>query len=256
MKIREVITELEVKPYEKQVIDTGNVETLLRQFCPAYDNLLVTPIWRGFKNHDEAVLKIDPGTGIRQSQNTTNYYTELLDHNPYYKDWPQRSRSLICTTEHNRAYSYRDIHVGGVYALFPGRGAHIAICSGHDIWEAEAYIPFFGGHVTFPDLNYYLHELGLPSRYEGMVNVVKNKWFKDNLEIMCRNMETKAPDPATFLPQIMEGMAPAVVNFDLMSVEDYAGSGIHGREMWIGDPVIIVREAIFNELLEKRTSDL
>ena len=69
-------------------------------------------------------------------------------------------------------------------------------------------------------------------------------------------METKAPDPATFLPQIMEGMAPAVVNFDLMSVEDYAGSGIHGREMWIGDPVIIVREAIFNELLEKRTSDL
>lgn len=250
MKIREIIiNEAEVKRYEKQVIGTGDIESLLRKFCPAYDNLILNPIWRGFKNHNEPILKIDPSTGIRQSQNTTNYYTELLDHNPHYNGWPKRSRSLICTTDWTRAKQYQDSMVGATYALFPARGAKVAVCSGMDIWEAEAKIPFFGGYVTFPDLNYYLRELGLPTRYVGMVDAVKSSWFKKNLIDLCaKEFDSDAPDPEFFLPMIMEGMSPNNVHFDLLTIEEYAGSGIHGRELWIGDPVIIVKDSLINSL--------
>lgn len=249
MKINDIITEAGVKPYEKQVINTDKVETILRQFCPAYDNLLVSPIWRGVKNHDEPILKIDPSTGVRQSQNTTNYYTELMDHNPHYNGWPKRSRSLICTTDFKRAVNYSDSGRDSVYAVFPGRGAKVAVCPGMDIWETEAIIPFFGGYTSFPDINYYLQELGLPPVYEEMLSAVKSSWFKKNLIRWCtEQFKSEAPDPALFLPIIMEGMSPNNTHSRLLSVEEYANSGIQGRELWIGDPVIIVKASIIDSL--------
>lgn len=255
MKINEIINEVEIKPYEKEVIDvdtTANgaakVLQMLRQFCPATDDLLKSPIWRGAKNHTEDVLKINPSTGIRQSQNTENYYTELMDHSPYFKGWPKRSRSLICSLDFDRACSYSS---GNTYAVFPGRGVKVAVCPGFDIWDTEANIPLFGGYIKFPDINYSLEELGFALDYRNMLTQVKSLDFKLRLKFFCEsNNIENIPNPEEVLPQILAGMRPEVTGFHLMGLEEIAVSGIVNKEVWIGSPCILVSQDVIQTINE------
>jgi len=257
MKIDEIINEAEVKPYEKEVIDVGmadfeirdaaKVLQMLRQFCPATNELLSSPIWRGAKNHTEDVLKIDPSTGIRQSQNTSNYYTELMDHSPYFEGWPKRSRSLICSLNFGRANSYAKYSDGETYAVFPGRGVKVAVCPGEDIWDTEANIPLFGGYIPFIDINQYLNDFGLSPLYERMLTQVKSSHFERELVAFCKAAGTKSiPRPEDVLPQIMDGMQPKVTGFHLMEPEEIAVSGIANKEVWLSGPCILVRKSIID----------
>lgn len=265
MKIHEIILEAEVKPYDTNVIrdidqldsfQIAQTEKMLRQFCSEYDKLLLNPIWRGTKNHNEAILKIDPGTGIRQSQNTTNYYTELMDHSPYFNGWPKRSRSLICTTDYHCTVSYTGTGVAGAtYALFPARGSRVAICPDDDIWETFIHVPFFGGNISIVDLNFYLQKIGLSPFFKSMVNEVKSEQFARELKAECTEIGVAAPKPEDFLPLLFEAMSPVNAGFELMDLSDFAGSGIRGRELWIGDPMILVKDSVLTILANRRADD-
>lgn len=266
MKINEIVTEAEVQPYEREVLDTGansdnnyrldKLGKILRQFCPAMDDLFRQPICRGFKNHDEPVLKINPASGIRKSNNTTNYYTEFMDNSPFFKGWPMRSRSLICATDFGRANSYAWGANSATYAVFPCRQAKVAVCPGEDIWDTEANIPFFGGYTPFPDINVHCQELGLSLPYEVMVKQVQGPHFAREAKAFAQEYHLPEAQPFNFIPVILEAMSPENTGFQLMSVEEFAGSGIQGKELWIGDPVIIVRYDIFEELQSMGYADL
>ena len=260
MKINEIISEAEVKPYEKEVLDTGanssnnyrldRLEKTLRQFCPVVDELIREPIWRGFKNHNQEILKIDPSTGVRQSQNTSNYYTELMDNSPYFNGWPKRSRSIICSTEFGRAsnYAYGAQNSAATYAVFPARGVKVAVCPGSDIWGTRIDLPFAFSGLDFPDLNVFLEYLGLSQDYSKMVKEVQSDFFARELGYLIKNNTIEPVKPEDFLPEIEEAMAPQNTGFQLYDLEEFAGGGIRDKELWIGGPCIIVRSDLLETL--------
>ena len=141
MKINEIITEFEVKPYEFKKLQLKTAVRLLNKHCSEALGLLQNPIWRGMRNHTEEILRLDPTTGERASHNTSNHYTQLIDNSPYFRGWPKRSHSLICSSNLGRASSYSYGQIKSVYAIFPYNGVKIAVCPGEDIWETNLSIP-------------------------------------------------------------------------------------------------------------------
>jgi len=53
-------------------------------------------IYRGM-DFNGSYYHIDPKTGTRVSANTSNEYTLIMDNDPRWKEYPKRSKSLICT---------------------------------------------------------------------------------------------------------------------------------------------------------------
>lgn len=88
-----------------------------------------TPIFRGKFSH-EVVTMVSPQDFTRQSANTSNIYTELIDSFPSWSDYPKRSKSLVCSTA-NEGYvtQYGEIHL-----VIPVDNAKVGICPVSDFW--------------------------------------------------------------------------------------------------------------------------
>ena len=102
-----------------------------------YDSTYGTPIYRGLENMKERFLFVRPSKFQRQSANTDNYYTLLIDNSERWKKFPKRSKSLICSTDIDYASEY-----GTVYRVIPKVGSKIGVCSKQDIWDSfKVYLP-------------------------------------------------------------------------------------------------------------------
>lgn len=92
-------------------------------------------IFRGInidkKSYNYGSLKLyNPKLNKRHSVNTENYYTEILDNSIYWKDYPNRSSSIIATTSYERARMY-----GSLYHIIPlVENAVVAVAPTYDIW--------------------------------------------------------------------------------------------------------------------------
>jgi len=86
-------------------------------------------IFRGIKSNDN-FLFVDPKSSKpRRSAHTKNYYTLINDNSSYWKQYPKRSESLICTTSSNTTEGY-----GTSYIVLPYDNAKIGVCSKSDYW--------------------------------------------------------------------------------------------------------------------------
>jgi len=94
------------------------------------DALKGTPIYRGVRNFNTEYLYIDPSKYNRISANTSNYYTLINDNSPYWKKYPKRSKSIICSTDINQISMYGD----GNFRVLPYDGAKIGVCPSRDYW--------------------------------------------------------------------------------------------------------------------------
>lgn len=87
------------------------------------------PIYRGTDLSFDYIL-INPSERTRKSANARfNIYTTLIDNSPYWKEYPKRSKSLICTLDKNKAINY-----GYNYRVIPFDNSKWGICENSDIW--------------------------------------------------------------------------------------------------------------------------
>lgn len=93
-------------------------------------------LYRGF-NKDVKLSIMDPSTGERKSENTTNWYTKFFDTNSENTDWPKRSKSFICSTDRVRARSYSDGGEDSTAILLPFDGVKIAEIIADDLWATR-----------------------------------------------------------------------------------------------------------------------
>jgi len=97
-------------------------------------------IFRGLMFNGKYVY-VNPIQHTRKSANTSNYYTVLFDEIlPSWKNYPKRSKSIICTTNTSKAMGY-----GTLFKIYPYNGSHIGECSGGElckIWT-NIFIPYF-----------------------------------------------------------------------------------------------------------------
>ena len=72
---------------------------------------------------------INPKRFERKSANTSNHYTLLIDNLPEWKQYPKRSRSVICSVDVPQSPGSEN-----VYYVFPVKGSKVGVCPRGDIW--------------------------------------------------------------------------------------------------------------------------
>lgn len=97
------------------------------------------PIYRGFDA--PAVGIIDTNGMNRKSANTKNYYTLWMDNYVAWKNYPKRSKSLICATS-----SIISEDFGEVQLIIPADKNKIGICSDYDLWFSFEELSKAYGH--------------------------------------------------------------------------------------------------------------
>jgi hypothetical protein len=88
---------------------------------------------------------LDQSTHIRNSANTSNEYTLVIDNSPEWNNFPKRSQSLICASR--GAYSYAQ-DFGEMFIIIPTEECvnKIGIASNSDFWGSfgESLESYFG----------------------------------------------------------------------------------------------------------------
>lgn len=109
------------------------------------------PLYRG----DESVLfpasgfkAVDSNKSERRSQNTSNFYTIILDNHPDRKNFPKRSKSFVATTDKSYALGYTDEEP---FIIIPEDSAKIGFVNKNDMWNTR--IKLFDYSVGIEDHN-------------------------------------------------------------------------------------------------------
>lgn len=143
-------------------------------------------IYRGIKEQSEDFYYVQPSSHIRKSAHTyngTNYYTILLDNLPSWKEYPKRSKSIICSTSNTLASAY-----GTVYCVIPKEGSKIAISPSPDIWNSFHIV-----NINYFNLNIFNRIIDeYMKRYELIMSKKMNKNNYDDIaEVLNYVMKEK-----------------------------------------------------------------
>lgn len=169
--------------YRKEINALEAVE-LIKKHCKNVD--FNKPLYRGMgytKLRD--YLLIEGQKGGRQSQNTSNHYTLIIDKllNDNYSYAPLRSKSIICTNSIRKAHNY-----GNAYIILPFDDTEIGMCEYDDIWES---------HVRLGDMNLQISEMNL-----YLKDIIKSpKSYQEIVDAMVDNL--KSDNPTKFMQEIV-----------------------------------------------------
>lgn len=111
------------------------------------------PIYRGdtqVKFPNSGFMVVDTEATERKSENTTNFYTIILDNHPDRKNFPKRSRSFIASTDKDYASGYAT-WPQEPYVIIPADDAKIGFVNNEDAWDTP--IKLFGESSTIDRFN-------------------------------------------------------------------------------------------------------
>ncbi len=247
MKINEVFNEAMVKPYQHDAVDPGSVIELLQRDCSEFfENNLESPLWRGSSGNHPIVRLVDPSQGVRKSENISNHYTQIMDHSPYYKGWPPRSNSLICSTSYARASQY-----GKLYAVIPFNGTKIGIARDSDIWLTELDFRELAWDTNFHKFARWMQSMGFPEEFEDMVWYGNSSTFANQFKFEFYETDTKI-QPNQFIEYVTKCMDPYQLGFSLEDTSSFSSVEYENRECWFSDKCYMIEkneyEAIVREL--------
>lgn len=181
-----------LKTYEELRIDTISLNNdfiemnkIIEKNCKdfSWDD---APILRSVLGFGEGITIIDPKKYTRKSRSNKNYYTYIMEHSERWKDYPKRSKSLICSLT-------SPLWVYELYRVIPFDGAKFGVCSKHDIWYSfnsfqHNILPFLS---NLNDLNTFYFDSDLTDesydsfkkRIDEIGEKIKSeKSFKDDIE--------------------------------------------------------------------------
>lgn len=101
-------------------------------------------IYRGTSSSSYSYGYINPSNYNRSSTGSVgNHHTLLMDNLSSWKDYPERSKSIVCSMSKRVARRY-----GSVYVVIPYDNEKVGIAPEYDIWQSfekgiEKYLPFF-----------------------------------------------------------------------------------------------------------------
>lgn len=130
--------EAQLSPYDHTPLEGEELVKAMRENCSrALESARAGDfIYRGSRA-DRVAGVYDPGSGSRKSQNTSNYYTMLLDTNPANDAFPKRGASFIASTRRAKAHGYANStgKLGTLLYCFPFDETPIALVNEDDMWD-------------------------------------------------------------------------------------------------------------------------
>ena len=158
--------EAQVKPHSYKESDADELIEIIRENCMGAIQSARAGvfIYRGTRSSYMGGV-FDPSQGERKSQNTSNYYTLLLDTNPANRGWPKRSQSFIASNRKSKAegYAYSSKGDGTLLWLLPFDDTKIGLVNEDDLWDLRVDFGIklagqFGSH-NIVDLNEFWEDL-------------------------------------------------------------------------------------------------
>ena len=212
-------------------------------------------IYRGLRRYNEYGL-VDSNQGsMRQSANTGNYTTWLIDNLPSWKGWPKRGRGIICSTDLGYATGY-----GGVNYVIPYDNSLIGVCPTEDIFRSFRFLEpkYVSNFNNWWENRFSQFQIPTPTSWaefkEAIIeiyNQMKDKddgnggayaWF-DEFEIL--NPKKKVMDT------LNHKMSPTQNGFK-MGINKLSGQ----KEVWIQGKVILVKRQLRNEYIETVNNEI
>lgn len=265
--------EAEVAPINVQHLDDVMLQDIILRHCKASLWMIKeqTPIWRGDKHARTMLGKTEVGLvdtlkSTRRSQNTSNWYTTILDNHPEYTDFPKRSQSLICTTNWTSAYKYSH-NIDNVMAVIPFDSAQIGWVGAADIWSKAVNLP--GGRETLRSMNDFfdaLRSFGLDdsdwASFETFsVELKSNTGLQASVVrelklLLAVDDEIADEDIKKWIDNFAEQVQNTYSNIGLTSLTPHSlyaehskfskvGGGRQSFELWVGGKVLCMSNEVF-----------
>lgn len=247
MHINEVSRHI-IQPYEKSMYQAGDEQHIidfLNSNCKqALTSSINLPLFRGSRGTNTNMLILDPSKGIRKSISLGNQYTLLMDNSPYFKNYPKRANSLICTTSQATANDY-----GKTFLVFPVDNTVIGVCPESDIWESTIDAKYLAHQpIFYSDLNRCLLTLGVPdSSFEEMKKYVSSKQFLARYTKYIEDRKNSGrdvymlPEPYMLLEKLQYDMRPEVSEFKLTNIKKISSlPDMNRKECWFSSPCVLV----------------
>lgn len=153
--------------------DPDYLISLIQKHCSKSFETLINKkrgYFRGIRYGSSNALVFDGSKSTpRKSKNTSNYYTNLLSQLPSWKDWPDRSKSIICSTSRFISGGY-----GNRYLVFPYDSATIGFCNDEDLWYSFGYL--------FYNLQKADFDVTSMSRFNDYLMVILDRFSDSDLE--------------------------------------------------------------------------
>jgi len=229
-----------------QSIDKDKALELVNKHCKNIGN---QKIYRGIRSLSIDYGYVDSNKGLpRVSINTENYMTLLMDNLPSWKNYPKRSKGIICSTNPIEATSY-----GNAFQVIPYDNSKIGICPKEDIWFSFDFdrplhdIPFFNRVLAhlFNKYNINVDDNNWNSFKNGIEKLDPNKILDDNdlnpLHLFFK-LTQKMFKRDTYIPEHFNKLLdPKKHGFKLgiNNLKPY-------REVWIQGEAILIRDNEIN----------
>lgn len=236
-----------IKPYKSiEGLSAKQCWQFLQKNCRSMLEIFDKPLYRGSNDVGNKIIK--PSTGLRMSEHTTNnHYTVLLDTSPYYRAWPPRSRSLICSCSAEIGSSYAWDSKHGAHRVYPVDGSRIAVASESDIWSVYVDAGEYSGYLI--KLADYLQEV-------VGINVQDINLGGDKTKAL-NQLKEKFVDKgkAELFKSLSHAIDPERLGFELLSVSEFASqrSRFQKNECWTDGDCLILDNTTYNEIKNNHT---
>jgi hypothetical protein len=206
------------------------------------------PFYRGEPKYvTDAYAMTDSSKGKRVSQNTSNFYTLILDNHPGRKQFPKRSASLICTTSERTARGY-DNHP---LRVIPGNAAKIGFVNEPDMWHTN--ISIFGDTFKIENLNSRWQRLGLSENNWNDWKKFDKKLKSGDPDSVKKFMDVFSyadeGDEKVFLESILKAYSATETGHTYHAAKNLSSSMFaKNTEVWIGGPCLVVHEHAWEQL--------
>jgi hypothetical protein len=183
---------------------------------------------------------IQPSQYERESANTANFYTLLIDNSKYWAKYPKRSKSIICLVEKRDTNFLKD-----EYRIYPKLNARIGVCPDSDFWYSfkvgleKIGSLFENGTIYMNEFNQFLNlefKIKRDDSYYNIVNKINNYILSDRQKKSISKFKT-------LYEYIDYCLSPKLNGFQLMKYND--NFKIKGsKEIWTDADSLLVRASL------------
>lgn len=199
-------------------------------------------IYRGATGTIKPYQLVHGAAGHRKSANTSNHFTVIFDETMPAKGFPARSKSLICTSDQNKADNY-----GSLYRVFPYDGVKIGVCPDQDMFDTK--LTFHDGEtMRINRMNYEFQDMNIPET------------SFDDLASACYNASVSyftGDSLKKYKQNIRDTYDPIALGFvlkDTSTLPNYGESD--SREMWFSGKAIVISQSVLWHIERDLHADL
>jgi hypothetical protein len=257
----------------------GSMIDYIKERAPWYleniDNIM--PIYRGLKGGkyaDNRIIEVQPSKFTRGAANTYSHYIELMDNSPYWKDYPKRSKSIVCSTDWRKAWGYKHGRGGGaVYRVIPIKeNEKFGVCPKDDVFVSFPVFKqfmldnFYGKSFqkynphkvkvynldTFIEKLVYYFDLYKINSYEDIKKQMEIA--KDSTEYPMKSaFSDYTLNPANVFEDILKAMSPEANGFELINYNRNTQKSPTplSKEVWTEADCILVEDKEFQKELKE-----